>query len=250
MAAVFDYGLASGYFKGENVCQWRGRLAHLLPARSKPVVHHPAMPYAQVGPFLTQLRQQPGVAARALEFLILVAGRRNEVLGARWSELALELETPTWTVPASRMKTKKEHTIPLSKQAVALVRSLPKDSQGDEDRFVFIGTTAGAPLGNLAMFRVLKSLAPEATVHGFRSSFRDWAEEQSPFPAIVSELSLSHSVGNAVEKAYRRTQLLTQRAQQLQAWANFLYTPSAADNVTQLRQPKRLSSESRRKAGQ
>jgi integrase len=202
---VLDAAKARGQRSGENPAAWRGHLRNLLPKRQ--VLsrgHHAAMPFERIQAFLEDLRQREAVAAKALEFLILSAARTGEVTGARWSEFS-ETEA-IWTVPAGRMKGGREHRVPLSTRAVtileelALVRTDPGPSA-----FIFPGSQRGKPISNGAMNSLLRRMGEtEITVHGFRSSFRDWAGERSTFPREIAEAALAHLVGDETERAYRR----------------------------------------------
>jgi integrase len=203
----------------DNPARWKGHLKEALPPKIAKTVNFPSMPYAQVPQFMTRLRAEHSVAARALEFAILTAGRTGEVLGARWSEI--DLGGKVWVVPATRMKGGKEHRVPLCPAAIALLKSLYTQANDDT---LFIGGARGG-LGAVAMLRLLRKLASGVTVHGFRSSFRVWAAECTAFPEIAAELSLAHAPGSAVEKAYRRTTLFDQRRRLMQAWAQHCYTP-------------------------
>jgi integrase len=188
--SILDWATARGYRQGENPARWRGHLAKLLPARSqvRKVQHHAALPYAELPTFMAELRQQDGVAARALEFTILTAARTGETIGARGREI--NAKERLWTVPADRMKAKKEHRVPLSDRALALVN--PTDGSSKED-FVFPGGRSCKPLSNMAMLKLLQRMGrDDLTVHGFRSTFRDWAAERSDFPNEVVEMALAH----------------------------------------------------------
>jgi integrase len=204
---------------GENPALWKGNLDHLLAKRRKgPKRHHAAMPFAEVPLFVAQLRERTGLAARALELVILTASRTSEVLHARWSEF--DLAACVWTVPAERMKAGKEHRIPLSPVATDLLQRLPRESD-----FVFPGARLGAPLSNMAMENVLRRMKLKPyTVHGFRSSFRDWCGEMTEFPRELAEQALAHAVGSQVERAYRRGDALERRRELMDAWATFLTT--------------------------
>src|SRR5262249_8434814 len=228
--SIMDFAVACGYRSaGPNPARWKGHLEHLLPKPDKITVvkHMPSLPYGELPGFMAELRAVPGTAARALEFLILTAARTGEAIAAAWSEL--DLDAAQWLIPGARMKTGKEHRVPLSTQAVELLRALPRE--GD---VVFLGSKAGHRIGALAMYRVLKTLRRDITVHGFRSTFRTWTEERTSFPAVVAELSLAHSIGSAVEKAYRRTDLIEQRARLMQAWADFCTMPVVERDVVPL----------------
>jgi len=227
---IMDFAVAAGYRSaGPNPARWE-HLKHLLPAPDKITVvkHMPALPYAELSTFMAELRAVPGTAARALEFLILTAARTGEVLGARWSEIDLDAEQ--WTVPGARMKAGKPHRVPLSCQCVSMLHALPREGE-----FVFVGAKAGRPVGGVAMYRVLRQLRSDITVHGFRSTFRVWSEERTAFATVLAEQALAHSIGSAVQKAYRRTDLFEQRVRLMQAWADFACTPSVVGAVVPLR---------------
>jgi integrase len=232
IAAVMDFAAASGYRTGENPARWRGHLQHLLPSPEKIVTvqHFAALPYAELPAFMSELRAVPGSAARALEFLILTAARTGEVLGANWDEI--DLDNRTWTLSAARMKAGREHRVPLSQQAMSLLRALPRDAVGT---VLFIGSKAGSAIGEDAMRDVLVGLRSGHTVHGFRSTFRTWAEEQTSFAAVVCEQALAHVVGSSVERSYRRTDLFLKRARLMQAWADFCNSPLGVRDATPLR---------------
>jgi integrase len=209
---------------GANPARWRGHLDQALPGRRQlaPVAHHKALSYAELPAFMAELRAQQGNAARALEFTILTAARTGEVIGARWSEI--NLDSKVWTVPAARMKAGKEHRVPLAPATITLLRELPRER--DNDR-VFIGPAAGGGFSDMAMARVLERMRRDATVHGFRSTFSDWAHERTAYANHAIEISLAHSVGNEVEKAYRRSDLFDKRRKLMEAWAKFAATPPA-----------------------
>jgi integrase len=229
---VLDWATVRGYRQGDNPARWRGHLDQVLPARReiKREVHHPALPYAEVPAFMAALRERQGVAARALEFCILTAARSGEVRGARWSEF--DLDAATWTVPEGRTKTGKQHRVPLPDAVVALLRALPTE---EGNPFVFIGSR-GAGLSHMALDKALKRIRDNGvTVHGFRSTFRDWAAERTAFPHHVCEQALGHSVGSAVEKAYRRGDLYDKRKKLMQAWADYCATMKPAGEVVSLR---------------
>ena len=213
---VLDAAKVRGLRAGENPALWRGNLALLLPRKSKaPVRHHPAMPFSELPAFMVRLRSQPGLAARALELTILTATRTSETLGARWDEI--DLKKKLWVIPAERMKAGREHRIPLSPLAVTLLKSLDRASP-----LVFPGLKPGRPLSNMAMQMLLRRMGiGHVTVHGFRSTFRDWCAEKTDFPREVAEQALAHVIGNAVERAYRRGDALDKRRELMSAWANF-----------------------------
>jgi integrase len=226
--SVLDWATARGYRQGENPARWRGHLENLLPKKSKVwrVEHHAALPYTEIGAFMAELREQDGTAARALEFAILTAARTGEVIGATWSEI--DLEGHLWTIPAVRMKAGKEHRVPLSDAALAVLRAMGEVQTGE---FVFPGNRAKQPLSQMAMLMLLRRMGRDGlTVHGFRSAFSDWCAEQTAFPSEVREMALAHTVGDKVEAAYRRGDLFEKRRQLAEAWARYCGTPPAADD--------------------
>jgi integrase len=227
--SVLDWATARGHRQGENPARWRGHLENLLPKKSKvqPVKHHAAMPHDEIGDFMAQLKQQEGVAARALEFAILTAARTGEVIGARWPEI--NFAGRLWVVPAARMKAGKEHRVPLSDAALNILRKIQGIRQDD---FVFPGGRTRRPISNMAMAMTLRRMGQsDLTVHGFRSSFRDWAAERTDFPSEVAEIALAHAVGDKVEAAYRRGDLFQKRRRLMDEWSRFC-TPTAADKTT------------------
>jgi integrase len=217
--SILDWATVRGYRKGENPARWRGHLDKLLPARAKvrKVEHHRALPYAEMRSFVAALREQEGVASRALEFLILTAARTGEVIGAKWDEI--DLTERLWTVPATRMKAGKEHRVPLSGAALVIVEKMAAIHHDD---FVFPGGRARRPLSNMSMLMTLRRMGRgDLTVHGFRSSFADWCAEQTALASEVREMALAHAVGDKVEAAYRRGDLFAKRRQLAEAWARF-----------------------------
>jgi integrase len=211
--SILDWAKVRGYRAGENPARWRGHLDHVLPAhrRLARVKHHAALPYADMPAFIRELREREGNTARALEFAILTAARVGEVLGARWDEISGDL----WTVPASRMKGRREHRVPLSGQAVKMLQALPRTSE-----YVFPG--ARGQIANNGPRKLLRRLGrSDITVHGFRSSFSDWAAETTHYPNHVVEMALAHTIPNAVEAAYRRGDLFDKRRKLMEAWANY-----------------------------
>jgi integrase len=224
--AVLDWAAVRGHRSGDNPARWRGNLDKLLPPRSKVqrARHHPALPYGEVPAFVAELREQDGIAALALRFVILTACRTGEAIGARWSEM----DGDTWTVPGERMKSGRPHRVPLSAEAVAVLDAV----RGLDAAFVFPGGRRGKPLSNAAMTALLKRMGHGAiTVHGFRSSFRDWAAEQTAFPREVAEAALAHVLADKVEAAYRRSDLFERRRRLMDAWAGYLATPRPAGAV-------------------
>jgi len=227
---VLDAAKAKGFRDHENPARWRGHLDHLLSRPSKLVRgHHAAMPYEDVAAFIGKLREREATAALALEFCILTAARSGEVLGARWSEIDMNKEV--WTVPANRMKPGRVHRVPLSARAVSILKHLAKLKSGD---FVFPGYSHGKPLSNMAMEMMLRRMKIEdATVHAFRSSFRDWAGNVTTFPREVTETALSHVIGDKAEQAYRRSDALDKRRKLMDAWAAYC-EPRNGSNVVQI----------------
>jgi integrase len=216
--SVLNWAKAREYRTGENPALWKGHLDNLLPARSKiaKVKHHAALPYDQTAQFIDALRRQDGIAPLALEFSILTAARTGEIIGARWDEIVTAEKT--WTIPASRMKGGREHRVPLSADALAV---LNKVSKGEPEDFVFSGRKK-KPLSNMALLMLLRRMGRDKlTAHGFRSTFRDWAAERTNFPNEVIEMALAHSIGNKVEAAYRRGDLFEKRRQLMAEWAKF-----------------------------
>jgi integrase len=225
--AVLDWATARGYRQGENPARWRGHLENLLPKRSKVrrVEHHPALPYAELPDFMSELRQQDGVAARALEFTILTAARTGEVIGATWAEI--DLQGRLWTIPGSRMKAGREHRAPLSEPVQAILRAMAEVRTGEH---VFPGARDNRPLSQMAMLMLLRRMGRDGlTVHGFRSAFSDWCAEQTAFPSEVREMALAHVVGDKVEAAYRRGDPFEKRRQLAEAWAGYCDRPAAAE---------------------
>jgi integrase len=222
IAAVLDYATASKYRSGSNPARWEGHLEHLLatPEKIAPVKSHAALPYGELAAFITDLRKVEGVAARALEFTILTAARTGETVGATWDEI--DLDEATWTIPAERMKADREHRVPLSDRALEILRELPREA---DNPHVFIGVKAGSGISSIAMYRVLRRLRDVVVVHGFRSTFSTWAHETTAYAAHVIELCLAHTVGSAVERAYRRGDFFEKRRRLMADWAKYCAAP-------------------------
>ena len=216
--AVLSAAKARGLRSGENPAAWRDHLDALLPTISKKrrVKHFEAMDWRAVPAFMTELRQRSSMSAWALQFTVLTAMRTGTVIGTRWAEI--DLARGLWVIPAARMKTQVEHRVPLPRQAVALLSALPRQDGSDH---VFWGARKPT-ISNMAMLELLRGMCPGLTVHGFRSSFSDWAAESTHFPAQVVEMALAHTIGNAVEAAYRRGDLFDKRRELMQTWGDYL----------------------------
>lgn len=229
---VLDAAKAKGLRDGENPARWRGHLDHLLPKRQKlQRGHHPALAWKNLPGFMEQLRAKDGMAALALEFVILTAARTGEAIGARWPEI--DLEAKVWTVPAKRMKAGREHRVPLSSPAVALLKRLAKAKTG---AFVFPAGKGDGHLSEMALLMMLRRMeVGSVTVHGFRSTFRDWCGEATNFPRELAEEALAHKVGDAVERAYRRGDALEKRRALMESWAT--YCQPKRKNVVPLSRP-------------
>lgn len=227
---VLDFAKVKGWRSGENPAAWRGHLRNILPKRQKLMRgHHAAMPFESVPAFVDRLRGLDAMAARALELAILNAARSGEVLGARWSEI--DFDRKQLTIPRERMKGGVAHTVPLSTQAFALLKRLHEARVSD---YVFPGERKGRPLSNMAMEMLLRRMkVTDATVHGFRSSFRDWCGDKTSFPRDLAEAALAHKVGDETERAYRRSDALEKRRKLMQAWADYC-DAQAGGNVVKL----------------
>lgn len=235
--AILDWAAVRDFRTGENPARWKGHLENLFPARSKvqKVEHHSALPYGEVGSFMEVLKSQEGLGALAMRFTILTAARTNETIGAKWREF--DLETGVWTIPADRMKAGREHRVPLSAPVIRIL-SKQKNTCGDREH-VFPGARIGKPISNMAMLQTLRRMGREdLTVHGFRSTFRDWTAECTNYPGEVAEAALAHAVGNKVEAAYRRGDLFEKRRKLMDAWASYCGTAKADAKVIPIRAKK------------
>lgn len=215
---VLDWAKTRGYRDGDNPARWKGHIQNLLPKREKlsAVKHHPALPYREVAELIAELRQHDSAGARALELLILTAARTSEVLAARWSEFE-PLEARLWTIPAARMKGGKEHRVPLSDAAMAILERQQATRSND---YVFPGTSGAQHAGPNTLSQTLQRLGrSDVTTHGFRSTFSDWCAGHG-FPADVKEMALAHTRG-AVEGAYTRTPIVARRRALAEAWARY-----------------------------
>lgn len=229
--AVLDWSIARGMREGPNPARWKGNLDVILPARSKvsTVRHQPAMAWHDIPAFIDKLRSKEGVGARALEFAILTATRSGEVRGAVWEEL--DLDRGVWVIPAKRMKAGKEHRIPLSEPALALLQGIaPKVKTG-----LVFPSSKDTPLSDMTLTQLLRRMQRDCTVHGFRSTFRDWAGESSSFPREVIEHALAHQLKDKAEAAYARGDLFVKRTRLMKAWADYLSQPrQQVDNVRKI----------------
>lgn len=214
---VLDWATVRKYRTGENPARWKGHLDKLLPAPGKiqKVTHHRALPLAQMADFMADLRKRDGTAARALEFTILCATRSGETRGATWSEI--DLEKSIWTIPAERMKSGKEHRVPLSTPTIALLKAQPRFIDND----LVFPAPRGGKLSDMALTALMRRMNAEAVPHGFRSTFRDWAGEQTNYPRDLAEQALAHVLENKVEAAYRRGDALEKRRTMMEDWAKF-----------------------------
>lgn len=231
--SILDWATTSKYRQGENPARWRGHLDNLLatPSKIAPVKNHPALPWQEIGAFMVDLRARDGIAARAVEFAILTATRSGETRGTTWAEI--DLNTNVWTIPAERMKGRKEHRVPLSDAARTLLDSMLR--LGD---IVFPGRKHNSILSDMSLTAVLRRMdRPDITVHGFRSTFRDWCAEAvaNSFPREICEHALAHSLPDKVEAAYRRGDLLEKRIMLMQAWADYCGTVPTVAIVTPIR---------------
>lgn len=235
--SVLDWATARGYRLGENPARWRGHLSNLLPQRSRvrKIEHHPALPYDEAGAFMEDLRRREGISTGALEFLILTACRTGEVTGARWGEF--NIEGAVWAVPAERVKSGRAHRVPLSPPALAIINALQTMRTTERSNgFVFLGAKRDRPLSDAALRVLLKRMGrSDLTVHGFRSTFRDWAAEHTNYPREVAEMALGHAVSNKVEAAYRRGDLFQKRRRLMDEWARFCRSRAKTGKVVAIR---------------
>jgi integrase len=246
---ILDWAKVRGYRAGENPARWRGHLDQLLSSHRKVakaegrklVRHLPALPYAEIGNFMAALRERSSVEARALEFLILTAARSNEVLGSRWDEITevrnVDEKTkrveniPAWVVPAARMKGGRDHRVPLPARALEILETLSRDGE-----HVFPGFQSGKPLHSQALRTLANGIRSDITVHGFRSTFKDWASEQTAYPGELSEMALAHAIIDKTEAAYRRGDMIEKRRTMMEAWARYCAgEANDTDNVVPIR---------------
>jgi integrase len=223
IAAVLDYAKAAQYRTGDNAADV-AVVGKVLPVRGK-VTNFPAVPYSQIPDFMTALRGHEGSAARALELLVYTSVRSNEAREAVWGEI--KFDEAVWEIPAERMKADRPHIVPLAPEALELLRGLPREGDGD-DALVFVGLQPGKPLTDLSLMRLMRKLGRTESVHGFRSSFSDWAHERTAHSSHSIEISLAHAVGGAQERAYRRGPMLEKRRKLMEQWAAYCSSPPAA----------------------
>jgi integrase len=230
---ILDWATVSKFRAGENPARWRGHLDNLLadPNKVARVAHHAALPWQEIGEFMAELRRREGIAARAVEFGILTAARSGEIRGALWSEI--DQDAAVWTVPAERMKAGREHRVPLSTEALALLKSMPRIGE-----YIFPGQRGDYALSDMSLTAVLRRMdRKDITVHGFRSTFRDWCAESvgNSFPREVCEHALAHSLPDKVEAAYRRGDLIEKRKVLMQVWADYCAKPAVSATVAPMR---------------
>jgi integrase len=229
---ILDAAKVQGVRDGDNPARWRGHLAHVLPPITTvcAVKHHAALDWREIPAFVASLRERDGVAARALLFAILCASRSGEVRLARWHEI--DIGNKLWTILADRMKAKREHRVPLSTAAIAVLEAMPRR----DDELIFPGAVKGKPMSDMTLTAVLRRMERgDLTCHGFRSTFKDWCRERTSFNDVISEMALAHVVGDKTMRAYGRSDLLDQRRELMDAWANFVMSAERADNVIALR---------------
>jgi integrase len=223
---ILDWATTLKYRTGDNPARYKGNLDNLLTKSKKTVIHHPALPFIEIGAFMATLRTMPGMGALALQFVILTATRTSEVLNAQWSEF--DLDAGVWVIPKERMKADKEHAVPLSPEAVEILHKAGWEMRASE--FVFAGVN-GKALSNMACLAVLKRMErPGLTVHGFRSTFRDWCSESTAYPRDVAEMALAHTISNKTEAAYRRGDLFDKRTRMMADWAAYCATVRVTKN--------------------
>ena len=223
---VFDWSKAAGFRSGDNPVDG---ISKVLPKQPNSQAHHAALPYAEIPTFIKALHKSEAskTALLAFEFLILSATRTNEIINATWDEI--DLESKTWTIPGNRMKTKREHRIPLSRRCIEILKEVRK--LAINSLYVFPNPLTGKPLSNMVFLMLLRRMKQDITTHGFRSSFRDWASERTNIPRDVCEAALAHSLRDKTEAAYKRTDLFDKRRELMESWAAFA-TRTQADVIT------------------
>jgi integrase len=242
---ILDFAKVKGYRTGDNPARWEGHLDHVYESRSDAQrakrqrtgreEHHAALPYIDIPIFMKELREKSGSSARALEFCILTAMRTSEVRKAAWQEI--DFDEKVWTAPAKHMKMKKEHRVPLSDRAMVILREMYAIRQND---LIFPGDAEDGLLSDMTILTRLRTIRKEATTHGFRSSFKDWAAETTDFPNYVSEMALAHKVADGTEEAYRRGDLFKKRKLLMAAWDRYCTSPAPEGNVVSIVKKKSL----------
>lgn len=229
---ILDWATTLKYRTGDNPARYKGNLDNLLTKSEKIIEHHPALPFKEIGAFMATVRTMPGMAALALQFIILTATRTSEVLNAKWSEF--DLDVGVWVIPKARMKTRKEHAVPLSPEALAILRTIKLELYQSE--FVFAGSN-GKALSNMACLSLLKRMGrTDLTVHGMRSTFRDWCSESTAYPRDVAEMALAHAIKDKTEAAYRRGDLFDKRTKMMADWAAYCTIVNTnTENVVSIR---------------
>lgn len=230
---VLGWATVHGLREGDNPARWRGHLDNILPARAKVkrVEHHAALRYLDLPAFMIKLRAMDAVSARALEFAILTITRTNETLRACRTEI--DLENRMWVIPPERMKAGREHRVPLSTRAMEIIADAPTEKKNP---YLFIGAQGGKPLSDMSMLMLLRRMGYEGTtVHGFRSTFKDWCSEQTAYPNELGEIALAHIVSDKTEAAYRRGDMLVKRRRLMDDWARFCASSPIAGEITPLK---------------
>jgi integrase len=225
--SVLSWASVSGLRSGDNPARWNGHLKEVLSTKGNKVAHHAAMAYTDVPNFVAALATRKGIEPKAMEYLILTASRYGEVVNARWNEI--DVAAKIWTVPAARMKTRIQHRVPLPDRAIKILQGLPREAGND---LVFLGARKGRPLGKNALLDLCKAMGHDVTVHGFRSSFRDWCSERTNVQREICEAALSHRTGDDTELAYKRTDQLEKRRRLMDMWSKFCAAPQRSASVT------------------
>jgi integrase len=231
---VLDAAKAQGFRTGENPAFWRGHLEFSLAKRQKLTRgHHAALPFDDVPKLIEKLHAKPSLSALGLELCILTATRTGEILNMEWSEI--DLEKALWLIPAKRMKMGKEHRVPLTQRCLLILETIYLFTGAEREGYVFKGARQGRPLSGMALAMCLRGYDDKVTVHGFRSSFRDWAGEVSHFSREVAEAALAHSIGDATERAYRRGDALEKRRELMKEWESHCLPKPSTDNVLEFK---------------
>jgi integrase len=234
LETVLDYATVHGLRSGSNPARWKGNLDAVLPkpAKLKRVQHHRALAIDEMPAFVAELRRRDGIAARCLEWVVLTACRSGEARGARWSEI--DVKARLWTIPGQRMKAGKSHRVPLSAEALALLDALPRMAGTD----LVFPAPRGGQLSDMALLAVMRRMGVDAVPHGARSTFRDWCSERTAYPRDVAEMALAHTIGDKVEAAYRRGDLMEKRRRMMEDWARFCEMPRPQGKIVELAQAR------------